>query len=89
MGQVLADGDGAAITVDTRNRFFKGEIVEIISPGRPITRCRVQAIRDAEGHPIERARPGFEVTVDLAQACRRGDLLRRVRRLTDDRSTDR
>ncbi|MDJ0802704.1 MAG: U32 family peptidase [Desulfobacterales bacterium] len=89
VGKVLADGEGAAIAVDTRNRFFKGEIVEMISPGWPITRCRVRAIRDAEGHPIERARPGFKVTVDLAHACRRGDLLRRVRRLTADRSTDR
>ena len=79
VGKVLADSDGAEVTLETRNRLFTGDIVEIISPGRPIARCRVESIRDAEGQWIERARPGFEVTVALAHACRRGDLLRRVR----------
>jgi putative protease len=79
VGKVLADNDGTAIALETRNRFFVGEIVEVISPGRAIARCPVQSIRDAEGQRIERARPGFEVTVDLGHACCRGDLLRRVR----------
>ena len=79
VGKITADSDGAGTVLETRNRFFRGEIVEIISPGRPIERCRVRSIHDAEGHSIERTRPGFEVVVELGLACRRGDLLRRVR----------
>ncbi len=84
VGKVLADSAGSEARVETRNRFFSGETVEIISPDRPIKTCRVQSIRDAEGNLIERARPGFEVQVDLQHTCRRWDLLRTVRPLAGD-----
>ncbi len=81
VGKVLADSTGPEVSVETRNRFFTGETVEIIGPGRPVEACRVQSIRDAEGQLIERARPGFRVKVGLARTCRRWDLLRTVRPL--------
>ena len=88
VGKVLADNHGSAIAVEARNRFFVGESIEIISPGRAIVSCTVRSIRDAQGHPVERARPGFEVTVDLGRACRRDDLLRRVRPTASPALTD-
>ena len=83
VGKVLADNSGSAVSLETRNRFFKGDEVEILSPGRPIETGRIKSIRDADGNLIERARPGFQVQVDLETACRRWDLLRTVKPLSD------
>ncbi len=82
VGKVLADSQGSEVHLETRNRFFKGDAVEIISPGRPIVSSRIKSIRDADGNLIERARPGFQVQVSLETACRRWDLLRRVKPLS-------
>jgi putative protease len=79
VGKVLADGTGPDIAIETRNRFFTGDTVEIISPGRPIRSRRIDSIRDADGRLIDRARPGFQVRVGLSADCRRWDLLRTVR----------
>ncbi len=82
VGKVLADSKGSEVRLETRNRFFKGDMVEIISPGRPVEICRIKSIRDADGNLIARARPGFQVQVGLETTCRRWDLLRTVEPLS-------
>ncbi|MBL0715964.1 MAG: U32 family peptidase [Desulfosarcina sp.] len=78
VGKVLSDSVGGQVAVETRNRFFKGDTVEILSPGRPIGTGLIQSIHDTDGMLIDRARPGFQVHVGLAAACRRWGLLRTV-----------
>ncbi len=71
VGKVLADSAGPEVPIETRNRFLKGDTVEIISPGRSIRACRIQSIRDTDGNLIDRARPGFQVQVGLRHDCYR------------------
>jgi putative protease len=78
VGKVLADSDDTGVPVEVRNRFFKGDTVEILSPGQPIRSRRIRSIRDADGEWIDYARPGTQVMVALSTACRRWDLLRMV-----------
>ncbi len=78
VGKVLGNSDGADVRLEVRNRFYPGDRVEIISPGRPIIAGRIQSIRDDDGALMEVARPGFTVRVGLPCACRRWDLLRVV-----------
>ncbi len=78
VGKALSDSEGTDVQVEVRNRFSPGDHVEIISPGRPIVADRIRSIRDDTGALIDRARPGFTVTVELSHACCRWDLLRTV-----------
>lgn len=80
VGKVLGPSDGTDVRLEVRNRFYPGDRVEIISPGRPIVTGRIQSIRDDDGALIEVARPGFAVRVGLSRVCRRWDLLRTVHR---------
>ncbi|MGD9251565.1 MAG: U32 family peptidase [Desulfobacterales bacterium] len=91
VGKVLGNIDGAEVRLEVRNRFYPGDRVEIISPGRPIVTDRIQSIRDDDGALTEVARPGAFVSVRLSHACRRWDLLRTVQRhgQTADRGDDR
>ena len=78
VGKVLADSNGTAVSVDVRNRFFKEDRVEILSPGLPLRSGHIRSIRSADGELIDCARPGTQVMVGLSTACRRWDLLRTV-----------
>ena len=68
----------AQVRVEVRNKLFKGDTIEIITPRGPNSVDRIQAIHDADNQPAEFAQPGSLVTLTLHQTCNPNDLIRKV-----------
>ncbi|MCL6610239.1 MAG: U32 family peptidase [Peptococcaceae bacterium] len=47
--------DGKLLEVEQRNRFFRGETLEVLIPGRPNGMLKVEAMIDREGRPLDEA----------------------------------
>jgi len=66
------------VRVEVRNKLFNGDLVEIITPGKPNLKDRIQAIHDAESHSAEFAQPGSLVTLTFSRSYTPHDLIRKV-----------
>lgn len=66
------------LTVRQRNRFFVGEQLEVLEPGRPPFPLTVSALIDEENAPIESApHPTMRCRIPCERPVRAGSLLRR------------
>jgi putative protease len=71
--EVTADG----ALVEGRNRFFAGEMLELIGPNmRQSTFC-VGELHAENGLPLAAAQPNLRVRMALPVGAKEGDLLRR------------
>jgi len=68
--------------VDVRNKFFKGDRVEIIRPGSPTLTDIITAVFDENGQSIPCAQPNSRVWISLRTNCGRNDLIRKADGLT-------
>lgn len=68
-----------AVEVEQRNRFFRGETLEVLIPGRPNGRLKVEAIFDGEGRPVDDApHPCQRVFIPADQPLEEFSMLRRL-----------
>lgn len=77
VGKILSSDSFGRASVDVRNRMTVGETVEILAPGRPISRDVITDMTDGDGHHLETAHAGMCVDVGLQIVCGCNDLLRR------------
>ena len=65
------------MTVTQRNRFFEGDELEILQPGKPYLTIKAEAMQDGEGNPITVApHPEQIVTMNAPEPIAKGAMLR-------------
>lgn len=67
--------------VTGRNRFLRGETLELIGPTMRQQEFTVDTLHNEDGEPIDKAQPNAVVYTDLPAGAQPGDLLRRWRNL--------
>jgi putative protease len=77
IGKVLLNQGGGHILLDVRNKFFRGEAVEVLTRKGPARADRILAIHDGDSVPVEFAQPNTRVTVALEGEYEENDLVRR------------
>ncbi|MFC1516629.1 U32 family peptidase [Thermodesulfobacteriota bacterium] len=77
IGKVLNRNYRRSVTVDVRNKIFKGEFIEIMSRKGPVRQDKINDIFDENGHALPFAQPGNTVTLTLNSDCLPNDLIRR------------
>lgn len=68
--------DGRAL-VEGRNRFFPGEVLELIGPAMRQAEFTPENVTSPDGSPLEVVQPNARVIFSLPSGTRPGDLLRR------------
>jgi hypothetical protein len=63
--------------VDVRNRLATGDIVEIMSPGRPLQNVAVKNMTDYQNACLPVAHAGMKVRMALNVPCGIHDVIRR------------
>ncbi|MCL2055735.1 MAG: U32 family peptidase [Oscillospiraceae bacterium] len=75
---VVEDWRDGALICTTRNRFFPGDELELLEPGKMPEAFIVKELRDGEGEPIETANhPMMAVRVPYPSPVRQGSFLRK------------
>ena len=77
IGKVLAHIAPNRIRLDVRNKFFKGEPVEILPQTGPARADQIAEIYDEDGRMIPFAQPNTCVIATLQGICGKNDLVRR------------
>ena len=77
IAKVLDPVSRQQVRVDVRNKFLKGDRVEIIRPGSPAFTDIISAIFDENGQSIHCAQPNSRVWISLRTDCGRNDLIRK------------
>jgi putative protease len=78
IGKVLGGDTRRGVRIDVRNKFFRGESIEILSRKGPAIQDVIRDIFDENGHVVSFAQPGSRVTIALENDCSGNDLIRRV-----------
>mgnify|MGYP001815287239 CR=1 FL=1 len=78
IAKAIASINSVQVRVEVRNKLFKEDKVEIITPDGPNLADRINEIHDADGHPLDYAQPGSLVTLTLNQTCNPNDLIRKA-----------
>ena len=69
------------MTVTQRNRFFEGDELEILQPGKPYLTIKAEAMQDGEGNPITVApHPEQIVTMNAPEPVPEGAMLRAMKK---------
>ena len=72
--------DGTHVTIETRNKFNRGETLEILSPYNTVRQFHVDSILNAKNEVIETAnQPMTRVQIDIPFEVHEKDILRRSR----------
>ena len=83
LGFVRGTDERGAVVLEQKNRFFRGDIIEIMKPDGTNPEAEVTAIYDQEGNPMESApHPQQELHVCLSRAAEPLDILRMRRKET-------
>jgi putative protease len=73
------DAGRKVLEVEQRNRFFRGETLEVLIPGRPNRRLEVDALFDGEGRPLDGApHPCQRVFIPAGEPLEEFSMLRRL-----------
>lgn len=76
---VAGEWQDGLLTLSQRNRFCRGEILEVLEPGRPPFPLPVNELYDGEGRPIDAApHPTMICRVPFSRPVVPGSILRRV-----------
>ncbi len=80
-GKVIKATHSHHTRVEIRNKLFKDDIVEILSPNRPVLKDKVIEIIDGNLRPLDFAQPGSIVSLVLGHDCMTNDLIRRIEKI--------
>jgi len=78
IGKVVSSEGNGHTCLDVRNKFFRGEPVEILTRKGPAREDRILGLFDADGIPIEFAQPNTTVKIALQGLYEKNDLVRRL-----------
>ena len=78
VGKVLGNTQPSGVKIEVRNKFFNGDIVEVLKTKGPATPDRINAIFDENGQPLSFAQPGSKVFIALNGDYSANDLIRKV-----------
>ena len=74
------DEETGIATVSQRNRFFKGDEVEILRPDKPFFAQKIEYMQNAEGENIDVAKNAeMIVKIKLSESAPKGSMLRKKR----------
>ena len=79
IGKVISNDGSGTVHLEVRNKFFKGEPVEVLTRNGPAGEDRIMELSDEAGRPIAFAQPNTRVTVTLKRMYEKHDLVRRPR----------
>ena len=77
VGKVIDATAPGHVTVEVRNRLSSGEVIEILSPGRPIRNDTIEGMADLDGNRLPVAHAGMHARLKIRIPCGRHDLIRR------------
>jgi putative protease len=77
IGKVISGEAGGQTCLDVRNKFFRGEPVEVLTRKGPAREDRILGLFDGAGAPLEFARPNTSVNIVLEGVYEENDLIRR------------
>ena len=77
IGKVIGKSKKHGIEIDVRNKFFKGDTIQIFGRKDPVKNDKIHAIFDDRGQSMDFAQPGSKVFVAMDNACCPNDLIRR------------
>jgi len=78
VGKVLETSDKGFVVTEIRNRLSIGDVVEIMSPDKPLRRATIATMSELEGGRVSVAHAGMRVRLSLGFACDANDLIRRL-----------
>ncbi len=78
IAKVLSSEGENGAEVEARNKFFKGDTIEIITPIGPVVKDRILHIIDHAGEYPEFVQPGNKVFIQTSHCCSPGDLIRKI-----------
>ena len=78
IGKVCESNGNNGLNVEVRNKFYKGDLVEILSRKGPVMQDKIDAIFDENGQPLSHAQPGSSVTINITTKCFPNDLIRKL-----------
>ena len=74
------DNTKKTAALEQRNRFFRGDIVEVVQPGKPYFAQKITYMEDEEGNSIDVApHPKMLVKINMDEEISEGAFLRKVR----------
>jgi len=77
IGKVIGKSKKHGIEIDVRNKFFKGDTIQILGRKDPVRNDKIHAIFDDRGQSMDFAQPGSKVFVVMDNPCCPNDLIRR------------
>ncbi|MFO8083266.1 MAG: U32 family peptidase [Desulfobacterales bacterium] len=77
VGKIIRSINGTKALVEVRNKLFKGESVELLTPKGPPREDVILDMVSADGKKPDFAQPGNLVTIDFKGKCGANDLLRK------------
>ena len=78
IGKVCESNGSNGVNVEVRNKFYKGDLIEILSRKGPVIQDRIDDIFDENSLPLLYVQPGSMVTINIATKCSTNDLIRKV-----------
>ncbi len=78
IAKVLRSEGENGVEVEVRNKFFKGNTIEILTPTGPVLKDKVFNIINHEGEYPEFVQPGNRVFIQTSNCCSPGDLIRKT-----------
>ncbi len=77
VAKILAGAGRRRAEAQVRNKIFKGDAVEVLSPGASLRPDVITEIHDSLDQPAPFAQPGAHVTLTLENDCSPNDLIRK------------
>lgn len=78
IGKVCESNGSNGVNVEVRNKFYKGDLIEILSRKGPVIQDRIDDIFDENSLPLSHAQPGSSVTINITTKCFPNDLIRKT-----------
>lgn len=79
IGKVCESNGSNGVNIEVRNKFYKGDIVEVLSRKGPVMQDKIDDIFDENSRSLSHAQQGSHVTINIATKCFQNDLIRKVR----------
>ncbi|MBW2662295.1 MAG: U32 family peptidase C-terminal domain-containing protein, partial [Deltaproteobacteria bacterium] len=76
------------VNIDVRNKFFKSDIIEVLSKKGPARQDKINDIIDINGQSLSFAPQGSEITISLSTECSTNDLIRKVGLATESQESE-
>lgn len=77
IGKVCESNGSNGVNVEVRNKFYKGDNIEILSKTWPVKQDKIDNIFDKNSLPLSHAQPGSNVTINITTKCLPNDLIRK------------